>query len=690
MKKLSIVALSIITAFSVAGCTQGGSTEEVTIMDKTANSIYGQLSDFSDNTKAGETLTFKVTPAKYFHVEGVTNNGRPCTMVSENDDGSFIYSTTIVPGLNALSGSYMVDEDVDFVDEFKLNISDEVFNTVINYKETGKKDGLDFRRSGIETMGAPMKWSNGKKTKNSDVFVNYVDGDTTHVETSNLQYTVKIRYLSIDTPESTSEIEEWGLSASNYSKYIYTGDASYLSNIRGNAGEDLSQNPAGISSLILVSQDASKNADIMTVADLKIGSTDNGPYMATTDGNQRNLAYVWYSTVENPTKNDFRCLNLEMVYQGFSFGVGSMSATSEYYYKMFDAANLSAQAHGRHLYSDEEDLNYYYYEQLGVQELTLDQLYASAKKDDTIGYYPESPLANKKTLYKVHGYVSRKVGTAFYMQTQPSYTDAEVAAGKALGIYVFTYSETPITPGDEVNVIGAVSVYGGTFQIQGISYSTIGANPNRDTQILSSGHKIEPIKVTGKEFNQKMLPSVLVEITDNVWFYDFSSSYGGEQSSLGEGGSEEINKYNEAYPFYNTSNAPIFYGSYGATDNAAKVDKPTTATGVRYSNDVIRFTVDQNVLVTYGSDTCYSYRFFTGGSYVYNPNGAEYANMDADNPYLADSVLKEYNRKAALPEEAGHGLIVISHGYESTSGKKKMSATICSGRRSDINLVEIA
>ena len=689
MKKLSIVTLSLISFFALSGCASGQGSTEASYIDKTANSIYGKLSDFSSETvKAGDTLTFKVTPSKYFHVDGVTNNGKACRIVSQNDDGSFIYSTTINAGVNNLAGSYMVDEDVDFVDEFKLNISDDVFNAVIGAKDTGKKDGLDFRRSGIETMQAPLKWEGNKKVS-SGAFVNYVDGDTTHVETSNLQYTVKIRYLSIDTPESTSEIEEWGLSASNYSKYIYTGDASYLTNIRGNGGEDLSKNPAGITSMILVSQDASKNAEIMTVADLKIGSTEDGPYMATTDGNQRNLAYVWYATTPNPTKNDFRCLNLEMVYQGFSFGVGSMSATSEYYYKMFDAANLSAQLHGRHLYSDEEDLNYYYYEELGVQDLTLDELYASAKKDTTIGYYPESKLANKKTLYRIHGYVSRKVGTAFNMQTKPSYTDAEVAAGKALGIYVFTYSETPITPGDEVNVIGALSVYGGTFQIQGISYSTIGSNPNRDTQILSSGHTMVPIKVTGAEFNQKMLPSVLVEITDNVWFYDFSSTYGGETSSLGEGGSEEINKYNEAYPFYNTSNAPIFYGSYGDTDNAASVDKPTTSSGVRYSNDVIRFTVDQNVLVTYGSDTCYSFHFFTGGSYIYNPNGAEYANYDEDNPYLADTVTKEYLRKAAKPEEAGHGLIVISHGYESTSGKKKMSATICSGRRTDISLVEV-
>jgi hypothetical protein len=122
---------------------------------------------------------------------------------------------------------------------------------------------------------------------------------------------------------------------------------------------------------------------------------------------------------------------------------------------------------------------------------------------------------------------------------------------------------------------------------------------------------------------------------------------------------------------------------------------------VRYSDSVIRFTVDQEILVSHGTETCYSYRFFVGGSYWYNPAGADYASAD----YTPDkkpeecppseavkyqAVQRTFKRKAAKPESAGHGLIVISHGYESTGGNTKMSAKICSGNQSDILLEEIA
>ena len=213
-----------------------------------------------------------------------------------------------------LKASYDVDPGVDFVSKFKLNVSDEVFNEVMNPStpSTDKKENLDFRRCGIEQVNAPLKFNKGKKV-DSGAFVNYVDGDTTHVEAKNLGYTIKIRYLGIDTPESTSEIEKWGLTASYYSKYIYSGDESYLKYL------DVTPEYAGITSLILVGQSASLNGDKMTLSDLKLGSNEQGTYYATADGNQRSLAYVWYATVDNPTKNDFRCLNLEMVYQGFLY-----------------------------------------------------------------------------------------------------------------------------------------------------------------------------------------------------------------------------------------------------------------------------------------------------------------------------------------------------------------------------------
>ena len=709
MKNKYFVSLMLGTLAlgSLTGCNKAAAAKYV---DATAGSIYGTLSEFSKTSvQEGDTLTFRVTPSKYFFIDTVTNNGNPCQLVTMNTDGSAIYKTKIKAGTNRLVGNYSVDPNVDFVDEFKLDISDEVFSEVMNHVESdgthpADPTALDFRKSGIEQMRAPNKWVNGeKKARTSkEVFLNYVDGDTTHVETYNLQYTVKIRYLNIDTPESTSEIEEWGLSASYFSKYIYSGDESYKEYIKNSTDFDSLQ--PGMTSIILMSQEASKHSSEMKVSDLQIGSEEAGIYAATTDGNQRNLAYVWYSTKDytnaTPRKEDFRCLNLEMVYQGFSFGVGAADACSEYYYKMFDAANLSAEINGRHIFSGMEDDNYYYYDREGVQDLSLAQLYSYAPSDPDIGYYPESILSDRRTLFRVRGYVSRKVGTAFYIQDKTSYDKAAVLAGteKPYGIYVFTYSETPIKVGDQVDVVGALSSYGGTFQMQGISFSTINPDPVRDTMIISRGNTMTPLKLTGQEFNQLKLPQILVEIDDNVWFYQFTSTYQGKAEDIGEGGSEEVNKYNTAYPFYNTSNSPIFYGSFGDTDNAASVN--SSESNIRYSSKIIRFTVDQNILVSYGVDTCYSYKFFTGGYYWYNVAGAQYASEDytpdkcpADaTPEVAaryQAVKKEFKRKAAKPAVAGHGLIVISHGYESTGGNKKMTATICSGSVRDVSLVEL-
>ena len=715
--------VGLIATFSLIGC-KGQPSEPVvtTYVDKTAGSIYGTI-DFTGaksptEVVPGDVIEFKVTPANYFFISEITNNGVPCTPANEpNEDGSWTYSTTIVEGQNNIVGTYEVDPTIDFVDEYKLPLDPDIYDYVISQEETdgttilADKKGLDFRKSGVEKCRAPLTWEGTEpeatkpiERSTDDVFINYVDGDTTHVETNNLKYTVKIRYLSIDTPESTSDIENWGLSASNYSKYIYSGREEYKKAIESTT--DFTGVQAGATSIILLSQAASIYVDeIDELDDLAIGTEEEGAYHATTDGNQRNLAYVWYSTAKPDAvtgkvpQESFRCLNLEMVYQGFSFGVGSMKDTSEAIYKMFDAANLSAKANKRHLFSDYEDNNYYDYERIGeVQELELKDLYDSATKNSVIGWLPESRLADKKTLYRVHGYVSRKVGTSFYMQEKTSYTDEEVRSGQAFGIYVFTYSETPIRAGDEVSVVGALNGYGGSFQMQGIVYHDIDPDPVRDTEIISRGNTVTPVKVTGEEFNQLKLPNILVEITDNVWFYDFENTYDGEITSICEGGSEEVNKYNESYPFYNTSNSPIFYASYGDIDNARELNESsrTSSSGLRYSNKVIRFTVDQNILVAYGSETSFSYRFFTGGQYYFNEKGAEYANLNEDNPYKELTILRTFNRKASLydpdPESetyTPHGLIVMSHGYESTTGNRKMTATICSGSVKDIALVEV-
>ena len=431
-------------------------------------------------------------------------------------------------------------------------------------------------------MQAPLKWSGENKVASS-AFFNCIDGDTTHAETANLGYTVKMRYLSINTPESTSEIEEWGLTASYFNKFIFTGDEHCLDTFPAADKAELMLRPHGATSIILVSSAVAKHETVVDyefpeddddddlvpfksnrvtrdydptesvnrpveVEDLMIGveSDEQGPFHAGVDGYGRSLCYVWYATVKNPTKNDFRCLNLEMVYQGLSLGIGSVDATSPETYRMFAAADDSAKANFRHIYSGSKDTNYFYYETSTIQKLSLKTLYKSGLNpngtdaDPMIKYNPEiSTYADKKTLYRVEGYVTQKVGAAFYIQDNYEYDNDKVISGEVTpyGLYIFTLRKPPIRIGDYVSVIGAISYYSGTFQMQGISYHQ-DADMQRDMligySVKANGEKVrmprqtvKPIQLTGAQFHQLKLPSVLVEIVEDVHFYNFTSLYQG-------------------------------------------------------------------------------------------------------------------------------------------------------------------
>ena len=108
----------------------------------------------------------------------------------------------------------------------------------------------------------------------------FVDGDTTHfyVDKSIVESGVlKARYLSINTPESTGKIEEYGKAASNYTK------------------ETLSK----ATSIYLESDDNKLNAD----------STGD-----------RYLVWVWYKTSDS---EEYRNLNIEILQRGLAIASSS-------------------------------------------------------------------------------------------------------------------------------------------------------------------------------------------------------------------------------------------------------------------------------------------------------------------------------------------------------------------------------
>lgn len=170
---------------------------------------------------------------------------------------------------------------------------------------------------------------------------NFIDGDTTHflpkgnpsswVDTPD--NTLKARYNSVDTPESTGKVEAWGKKAAHYTRTALEGAQS-----------------------IIVQSDSNE---------WKTDSTG-----------ERHLVWVWY---RNSATEDYSLLNLELIQEGLA---KLKSASSYSLYEVFSKANMQAMTHQIKVYSTEKD-DWYYYgaaKTITMKELRLNvDTYANTK-----------------------------------------------------------------------------------------------------------------------------------------------------------------------------------------------------------------------------------------------------------------------------------------------------------------------
>jgi len=173
---------------------------------------------------------------------------------------------------------------------------------------------------------ASVKLDMNSATAKQEVTVKqFIDGDTTHFHVpSSLMPggVLKGRYLSVNTPESTGKIEEYGKKASNFTK------------------EKLS----AATSIIIEGETATWDAD----------STGD-----------RYLVWVWYRTDEN---SEYRNLNIEILQNGLA--IASNSANNQYGTTCMAAIN-QAKAQKLNVYSGQKDPDFYYGDAV---ELTLKEL----------------------------------------------------------------------------------------------------------------------------------------------------------------------------------------------------------------------------------------------------------------------------------------------------------------------------
>ena len=146
-----------------------------------------------------------------------------------------------------------------------------------------------------------------------------IDGDTSHFEVSasvDPSGVIKARYLAVDTPESTGQIEEWGKAASRFTK------------------EKLST----ATSIILESE------------------TDRWNY----DGNGRYLVWVWYQPTLGAA---YRNLNIELLQNG----LGASSSASEGRYGATAVAAINQATQEKlHMFSGQKDPEFPYGEATSV------------------------------------------------------------------------------------------------------------------------------------------------------------------------------------------------------------------------------------------------------------------------------------------------------------------------------------
>ena len=270
---------------------------------------------------------------------------------------------------------------------------------------------------------------NSDTAKVSATVKTFVDGDTVHFYVSTdvmPDGVLKGRFLAVNTPESTGKIEEYGKTASEFTK------------------EKLS----AATSIILESDTETWDPD-----------STGGRY----------LVWVWYKT-ESDTA--YRNLNLEILQNGLA---RASNTGGNQYGTTCTAALEQAKREKLNLYSGQKDPNFYYGEavELTLRELrTNTESYSGMKvafsgivtvDSGTQGVYVEDFDEETGLYYGIYIYYGHGL----------SGTGMEI-----------------LSVGNEVRIVGSVQYYegGGTWQVSDLSYRMMKPDDPGNIQKLSDGH----------------------------------------------------------------------------------------------------------------------------------------------------------------------------------------------------------
>ena len=269
-------------------------------------------------------------------------------------------------------------------------------------------------------------------------FKKHIDGDTTHFyQKEEARRVVKVRYFGVDTPESTGQIEPWGKEASNFTK----------------------EKIANAKTIVLTSD-----------------TNEIGKAAQTDSTGTRFKGLVWISEKENAAPSELRCLNLMLTVYGWSTSKGMEGSQ---WAGLFNDADIHAQETKQGMHEADEPPGWKEIYGKPV-ETTLQEL-ADAYNED----YVETSWNG--SFIKVRGVVTKLVGT------YDAYITTTGDDGQMYGLYVFAGYKTYvplITLGNELEIIGNYTIFGGNPQMTNVTYSSLLPGKN-DMKVISRDNTVE-------------------------------------------------------------------------------------------------------------------------------------------------------------------------------------------------------
>lgn len=249
-----------------------------------------------------------------------------------------------------------------------------------------------------------------------------VDGDTAHFyQKENSRRVVKVRFLGIDTPESTGQLEPWGKAASSFT-----------------------------STKLLEAKTIVLSADIPQIGHpAEFDSTGT-----------RYKGFVWISDKENASKDELRLLNLWVVQEGFS---NAKSITDSPLVQYFLDADMQAQDLKRGQWKG-DDPNFY----VGAaNETDLKTLAEAYESDGDESSWNGAKIAVTGVVYKVVG------GDCYINEWITDPISGETAQ---YGLFIFSgyKSYRPLKKvGARIRVVGNYQIRYGNPQLTNVKYDAL-------------------------------------------------------------------------------------------------------------------------------------------------------------------------------------------------------------------------